>query len=189
MNTTYQDKIKFLEALDRHGLVSAFHYKDNETFQRMLEMESLEKVGSVDDSLGPWFTLKGDPYKLRRPMNANDVVKTVEIPGFNNSYSALNRENLNAILKHADMLFELHVTYCDEFIDGDGTVTKYPELGCWSMSWVYGTISFCALNKPNQEAEGRTAAAVFVWLWKYKGIEASVAERLAEAYVLTHTCE
>lgn len=186
MNTKHENKIKFLEALDNHGLVSALHYRHNETFRLMLEAGSLEKVGSVDDSLGPWYTLKDNPYKLRRSEIANDMVKTVEIPGFNNSLSALSSDNINAILAHASTLFELDVAYCDEFVDSEGTVTKHPELAWWSMSWVYGTIGFCALGRSDQEAEGRAAAAIFVWLWKYKGVEANVAERLAEAYVLTH---
>ncbi len=89
-------------------------------------------------------------------------------------------DNLEAILEWA----EVSVEWSDIFVNGREERTCRPELAHWSMVWKPGFIGFTSLKENNDRdrARARWAAACFIYLW-CKGIEASLACHLAEAYV------
>lgn len=98
--------------------------------------------------------------------------KKLKVPAFDD-------ETYEDILKVADV----DVRFGDEFVDGHGNVKRIPEYGAWAMSWEYGFITFDSICDKDQEQDARKAAAMFVYLW-CNGIQASIAERLAESYVM-----
>lgn len=74
------------------------------------------------------------------------------------------------------------VIYCDTFVDGEGNKECIPKMGSWSLYWKHGVITFDSLK---DEAQARKAAALFIFLFN-KSVPAHIAERCAEAYVLTY---
>ena len=74
------------------------------------------------------------------------------------------------------------VDFCDEFVDGDGKSIKISGAEHWGFSWEAGGIGFISLSKKSDWKRARVAAAMFVYLWT-RGVEASVANKLAESYV------
>jgi len=76
---------------------------------------------------------------------------------------------------------EAEVTWCDEFVNGEGLVTKNPEFATWSLYWKYGSISFSFHKEDEQKA--RMSAALFIYLWT-KGVSASIADNCAVSYTV-----
>lgn len=89
-------------------------------------------------------------------------------------------DNVETILRWADASVE----WSDVFVNGKGERKQRPNLAHWSMVWKPGFIGFCSLsqNSDTDRTRARWASACFIYLW-CKGIEASLACELAEAYV------
>jgi len=89
-------------------------------------------------------------------------------------------ERVHDILSWADA----KVVWSDEFINGEGTVTRLPKFGAWALSWKNGVISFLNLSENDEmtKQQAMCASALFIWLWT-RGIPARHADKLAEAYV------
>lgn len=83
---------------------------------------------------------------------------------------------------------EANVSYNDEFVDGEGTVSKIPELACWVLSWKNGTISFTHIRTKEDEHKARMNAALFIYLWT-RGVSADIADQCSSTYVLNVTKE
>lgn len=102
-----------------------------------------------------------------------EIVKS-ECPEFKDG------DNIDAVLQWAGASVE----WSDVFVNGREERTRRPELAHWSMVWSPGFIGFTSLTENNDRnrTRARWASACFIYLW-CKGIEASLACHLAEAYV------
>jgi len=103
-----------------------------------------------------------------------NTINKAECPEFEDG------DNTDAILEWA----EASVEWSDIFVNGKGKRSRRPELAHWSMVWRPGFIGFCSLseNTDQHRAQARFASACFIYLW-CKGVDASIACKLAEAYV------
>lgn len=99
-------------------------------------------------------------------------------PEFHNNYQEF--------LDIAQEEYDLVISYCDEIVDNEGTITKKPEFVCWGFNWKNGSISYCGLKTLEDEQKAKIATALFIYLWTNKGIEAGLAEKLSYGYVQTY---
>ena len=93
--------------------------------------------------------------------------------------------NHEEILAWASENLEARVEWSDEAVGPKGRV-KGPQYALWSLIWKPGVIGFDHLPKLEDEEKARKTAALFIYLW-CKGIEASIASRLADSYVRSYT--
>ena len=70
------------------------------------------------------------------------------------------------------------VEWCDQVIDGCGTVHRAGQWAGWSMCWEHGVIFI----GPVSETIARKAAALFVSLW-LRGVSASFADKLMAGFI------
>lgn len=90
-----------------------------------------------------------------------------------------DKSNFEDILTWADA----KVYWNDMFIDGEGTVSKIPELACWILKWKNGTISFLHLTEEKDEHKAHINAALFIYLWS-RGVDAAIADNCSSSYVM-----
>ena len=93
--------------------------------------------------------------------------------------------NHEEILAWASENLEARVEWSDEAVGPKGRV-QGPQYALWSLIWKPGVIGFDHLPKLEDEEKARKTAALFIYLW-CKGIEASIASRLADSYVRSYT--
>lgn len=73
------------------------------------------------------------------------------------------------------------VVWDDTFVDGRGNKHVHPNMALWTLLWHKGFIGFDCIQKREDEAVARKAAALFIYLW-CKGVETGVASSCADLY-------